>query len=162
MPRETGIKRVAENRKARHDYFIDDTFEAGIALVGTEVKSLREGRINLRDSYVEVRGPRTRRSSSSSAPTSAPTTRATSGTTTRCGARKLLLHRHEIEKIAGKVREKGYTVVPTKVYFKDGRAKVEIGLARGKKLHDKRHDIADRDAKRDIERALRGRGEDRR
>ena len=95
-----GIKRVAENRKARHDYFIDDTFEAGIVLVGTEVKSLREGRINLRDSYAEVQGSATRPSSSWSAPTSAPTTRATSGTTTRCGARKLLLHRHEIERIA--------------------------------------------------------------
>jgi SsrA-binding protein len=162
MPRETGIKRVAENRKARHDYFIDDTFEAGIALAGTEVKSVREGRINLRDSYVEVRG-------SAHAPELfligthiSPYDQGNIWNHDPLRPRKLLLHRHEIERIAGKVREKGYTVVPTKVYIKDGRVKVEIGLARGKKLHDKRHEIADRDAKRDIERALRGRGEDRR
>jgi SsrA-binding protein len=161
MPRENGIKRVAENRKARHDYFIDDTFEAGIALVGTEVKSLREGRINLRDSYVEVRG-------SAHAPELflvnahvSPYDQGNIWNHDPLRVRKLLLHRNEIEKIATKVREKGYTVVPTKVYFKDGRAKVEIGLARGKKLYDKRHDLADRDAKRDMQRALRGRGEDR-
>jgi SsrA-binding protein len=161
MPRETGIKRVAENRKARHDYFIDDTFEAGIALVGTEVKSLREGRINLRDSYVEVRG-------SAHAPELflvnahvSPYDQGNIWNHDPLRVRKLLLHRSEIEKIATKVREKGFTVVPTRVYFKDGRAKVEIGLARGKKLYDKRHDLADRDAKRDMQRALRGRGEDR-
>jgi len=162
MPQETGIKRVAENRKARHDYFIDATFEAGIALVGTEVKSIRDGRINLRDSYVEVTG-------SAHAPELfligahiSPYDRGNIWNHDPLRPRKLLLHRHEIERIAGKVRERGYTVVPTRVYFKEGRAKVEIGLARGKKLHDKRHDIAERDAKRDIERALRGRGEDRR
>ena len=162
MARETGIKRVAENRKAYHDYFIDETFEAGIALVGTEVKSLREGRINLRDSYVEVRGSATRPSSSSSAPTSAPTTRATSGTTTRCGRASCSCTGTRSSASPARCASAGYTVVPTKVYFKDGRAKVEIGLARGKKLYDKRHDMADRDAKRDVERALRGRGEDRR
>jgi SsrA-binding protein len=162
MPRETGIKRVAENRKARHDYFIDDTFEAGIALVGTEVKSLREGRINLRDSYVEVRG-------SAIAPELfligahiSPYDQGNIWNHDPLRARKLLMHRHEIERLAGKVREKGYTIVPTKVYFKDGRAKIEVGLGRGKKLYDKRHDMADKDAKRDMQRALRGRGEDRR
>ncbi|HET6474653.1 MAG TPA: SsrA-binding protein SmpB [Thermoleophilia bacterium] len=162
MPRETGTKRVAENRKARHDYFIGDTFEAGIALVGTEVKSIREGRINLRDSYVEVRG-------SAHAPELfligahiSPYDQGNIWNHDPLRPRKLLLHRNEIERIAGKVREKGYTVVPTRVYLKDGRVKVEIGLARGKQQHDKRHEIADRDAKRDIERALRGRGEDRR
>ena len=162
MPRDTGTKRVAENRKARHDYFIGDTFEAGIALVGTEVKSIREGRINLRDSYVEVRG-------SAHAPELfligahiSPYDQGNIWNHDPLRPRKLLLHRNEIERIAGKVREKGYTVVPTKVYLRDGRVKVEIGLARGKQQHDKRHEIADRDAKRDIERALRGRGEDRR
>ena len=160
MPRETGIKRVAENRKARHDYFLDDTFEAGIALAGTEVKSLREGRISLRDSYVEVRG-------SASAPELylvgahiSPYDQGNIWNHDPLRARKLLLHRAEIDRVAAKVRERGYTVVPTKVYFKDGRAKVEIGLARGKKLYDKRHDLAKRDAQRDVERALRGRGED--
>ena len=159
---ETGIKRVAENRKARHDYFIDDTFEAGIVLVGTEVKSLREGRINLRDSYVEVRG-------SAHAPELflvgahiSPYDQGNIWNHDPLRVRKLLMHRHEIERLAVKVREKGYTIVPTKVYLKDGRAKIEVGLGRGKKLYDKRHDMADKDAKRDMQRALRGRGEDRR
>jgi SsrA-binding protein len=162
MARETGIKRVAENRKARHDYFIDDTYEAGIALVGTEVKSLREGRINLRDSYVEVKG-------SAYAPELflvgahiSPFEQGNIWNHEPLRVRKLLLHKHEIERIAQRVRERGYTVVPTKVYFKDGRAKIEIGMARGKKLYDKRHDMAERDADRDMARALRGRGEDRR
>ena len=162
MARETGIKRVAENRKARHDYFIDDTYEAGIVLVGTEVKSLREGRINLRDSYVEVRG-------SAHAPELflvgahiSPYDQGNIWNHDPLRVRKLLMHRHEIERLAVKVREKGFTIVPTKVYLKDGRAKVEIGLGRGKKLYDKRHDMADKDAKRDMQRALRGRGEDRR
>jgi SsrA-binding protein len=160
MARETGIKRVADNRKAFHDFFIEEKVEAGIALVGTEVKSLREGRMNLRDSFVEVRG-------SAHAPELflvgahiSPYDRGNIWNHDPLRARKLLLHRHEIERIAGKVRERGFTVVPTRVYFKDGRAKVEIGLARGKKLYDKRHDLAKRDAQRDVERALRGRGED--
>lgn len=160
MARETGIKRVAENRKAYHDFFIDETYEAGIALVGTEVKSLRDGRINLRDSFVEVKG-------SAHAPELylvgahiSPFAQGNIWNHEPLRPRKLLLHRHEIERIAQRVRERGYTVVPTKVYFKDGRAKVEIGMARGKKLYDKRHDMAERDAKRDVERTLRGRGQD--
>jgi SsrA-binding protein len=162
MTKETGIKRVAENRKARHDYFIDDTYEAGIALVGTEVKSIRQGQINLRDSYVEVRG-------SAHAPELFlvgahinPYGQGNIWNHEPLRDRKLLLHRHEIERIAGRVHERGYTVIPTKAYLRDGRVKIEIGLARGKKLYDKRHDIAKRDAQRDMERALRGRGEDRR
>ena len=162
MPRETGIKRVAENRKARHDYFIDATFEAGIALVGTEVKSLREGRINLRDSYVEVRGSATAPELFLIGAHISPYDQGNIWNHEPLRARKPLMHRHEIERLAVKVREKGYTIVPTKVYFKDGRAKIEVGLGRGKKLYDKRHDMADKDAKRDMQRALRGRGEDRR
>lgn len=160
MPRETGIKRVAENRKARHDYFIDDTFEAGIALAGTEVKSLREGRINLRDSYVEVKGTAAAPELYLVGAHISPYDQGNIWNHDPLRRRKLLLHRAEIDRIATKVRERGYTIVPTKVYFKDGRAKVEIGLARGKKLYDKRHDLAKRDAQRDVERALRGRGED--
>jgi SsrA-binding protein len=160
MARETGIKRVAENRKARHDYFIDDTFEAGIALVGTEVKSLREGRINLRDSFVEVRGTAYAAQLFLVGAHISPYDRGNIWNHDPLRPRQLLLHRQEIDRIAQRVRERGYTVVPLKVYFKDGRAKVEIGLARGKKLYDKRHDIASRDAKRDVERALRGRGEE--
>jgi len=162
MARETGIKRVAENRKARHDYFIDDTYEAGIALVGTEVKSLREGRINLRDSYVEVKGPTHAPELFLVGAHISPFEQGNIWNHEPLRTRKLLLHKHEIERIAQRVRERGYTVVPTKVYFKDGRAKIEIGMARGKKLYDKRHDMAERDAKRDMQRALRGRGEDRR
>lgn len=160
MSRETGIKRVADNRKARHDYFIDDTFEAGIALVGTEVKSLREGRISLRDTYVEVRGPVGVPELYLVGAHISPYDQGNIWNHDPLRARKLLLHRSEIDRIAARVRQRGYTVVPTKVYFKDGRAKVEIGLARGKKLYDKRHDLARRDAQRDVERALRGRGED--
>ena len=157
MARETGIKRVADNRKAFHDYFIDETYEAGMALVGTEVKSLRNGRVNLRDSYVEVRG-------TAYAPELylinahiSPFEQGNIWNHDPLRPRRLLVHRQEIDRIAQRVRERGYTVVPTKVYFKDGRAKLEIGLARGKKLYDKRHDLAERDAKRDVERAMRGR-----
>ncbi len=154
MAWEKGIKRVAENRKAYHEYFIDDLFEAGIALVGTEVKSLRIGRINLRDSYVEVQG----RELVLVGAHISPFEQGNIWNHDPLRQRKLLLHRHEIDRIAQRVRERGYTVVPTKVYFKNGRAKVEIGLARGKKLHDKRQSIAARDAQRDVDRALRGRG----
>ena len=158
MPRETGIKRVAENRKARHDYFIDDTFEAGIALVGTEVKSLREGRINLRDTYVEVRGSARGPELYLVGAHISPYDQGNIWNHDPLRARKLLLHRSEIDRIAGKVREKGYTVVPTKVYFKDGRAKVALALARGKKLHDKRETlkrrVSEREAARDVSRGL--------
>lgn len=160
MARETGIKRVAENRKAFHDYFIDETHEAGMVLVGTEVKSLRAGRVNLRDSYVEVRGPVYHPELYLVNAHISPFEQGNIWNHDPLRPRKLLLHRQEIERIAQRVRERGYTVVPTKVYFKDGRAKVEIGLARGKKLYDKRQDMAERDAKRDVERVLRGRGED--
>jgi SsrA-binding protein len=156
MAREQGIKPVAGNRKAYHDYFIDETFEAGIELVGTEVKSLREGRVNLRDSYGEVKsgelfllGVHISPYEQGNVWNHDPLRR-----------RKLLLHRREIDRIAQKVNERGYTIVPTKLYFRDGRAKVEIGLARGKRLYDKRQDMARRDAQRDVERALRGRGEE--
>ena len=156
MARETGIKQVAGNRKAYHDYFIDETFEAGIVLVGTEVKSLREGRVNLRDSYAEVRNGELYLLGVHIS----PYTQGNVWNHEPLRPRKLLLHAREIDRIAGKVNERGYTIVPTKLYFKDGRAKVEIGLARGKKLYDKRADMAQRDAQRDVERALRGRGEE--
>jgi SsrA-binding protein len=157
MARETGIKRVAENRKARHDYFIDDTYEAGIVLVGTEVKSLREGRINLRDSYVEVKGPAHAPELFLVGAHISPFEQGNIWNHEPLRARKLLLHKHEIERIAQRVRERGYTVVPTKVYFKDGRAKVELGLAHGKKLYDKRADEKRRDDERDMQRAVRTR-----
>ncbi len=156
MPREQGQKAVALNRKARHDYFIDETVEAGLVLVGTEVKSLRAGRITLRDSHAEVRGGELYLVG-----VHIPVY-AEGGVWNHepMRVRKLLLHRREIDRLAVKVKERGYTLVPTKLYFKDGRAKVEIGLARGKKQYDKRHDLARRDAERSVERALRGRGEE--
>jgi len=151
-------KVVCRNRRARHDYEIEDTFEAGLVLVGTEVKSLREGRVNLRDSYAEVRNGELFLLGVHIS----PYTQGNVWNHEPLRPRKLLLHAREIDRIGSKVNERGYTIVPTKVYFKDGRAKVEIGLARGKKLYDKRADMAQRDAQRDVERALRGRGEDRR
>ena len=153
MARQTGMKLVAENRRARHDYHLLDRYEAGLVLQGTEVKSLREGRANLARAYADVRD----------------------GEVWLVGAhiatydqgnianhdpdrdRKLLLHSREIASLIGKVRERGLTLVPTKLYFKDGRAKVELALARGKERRDKRRDIARREADRQIERALKSR-----
>jgi SsrA-binding protein len=155
MAGETGIKLVASNRKAYHDYFVEETFEAGLALVGTEVKSLRDGRINLRDSYAEIRNGELFLVGVHISPYE----QGNLANHDPMRARKLLMHGREIERIIGKVNEKGFTIVPTKVYFKGSRAKVEIGLARGKRQYDKRADLAKKDAQRDMERALRSRGE---
>ena len=157
MARENGKKAavdlVVENRKARHDFFIEETYEAGIALVGTEVKALRAHKANLRDSYARVKdgeiflhgihigayAPAGQFSHKETRP------------------RKLLMHRREIDRLWGRVREKGYSIVPLQIYFKDGRAKVEVGLAKGKQLHDKREAIARKTTRREIERALKAR-----
>jgi SsrA-binding protein len=155
MVRETGIKQVAANRKAYHDYFVEETYEAGLALVGTEVKSLRDGRINLRDSFAEIRGHELYLVGVHISPYA----QGNLANHDPLRARKLLLHAREVDRIIGKVNERGYTIVPTKVYFKGSRAKVEIGLARGKRQYDKRADLAKKDAQRDMERALRSRGE---
>jgi SsrA-binding protein len=148
-----GEKLIAENRKARHDYHLVERFEAGLVLTGSEVKSLREGRASLQQAYADVRDGE------------AWLIGAHIDTYDQAGIanhepvrdRKLLLHRREIDSLFGKVREKGLTLVPTKLYFKDGRAKVEVALARGKDVRDKRRDIAKREADRQIERALKGR-----
>ena len=147
-------KLIADNRRARHEYHLLERVEAGLALTGTEVKSLREGQASLQRAYADLRD----------------------GELYLVGAhideyrqgnranheperdRKLLLHRSEIASLIGKVRERGFTLVPTRLYFKDGRAKVELALARGKERLDKRRDIARRDADRQIERALKSRG----
>jgi SsrA-binding protein len=149
------MKQVAANRKAYHDYFVEETYEAGLALVGTEVKSLRDGRINLRDSFAEIRGHELYLVGVHISPYA----QGNLANHDPLRARKLLLHAREIDRIIGKVNERGYTIVPTKVYFKGSRAKVEIGLARGKRQYDKRADLAKKDAQRDMERALRSRGE---
>jgi SsrA-binding protein len=146
-------KLIVDNRRARHDYHLSDRVEAGLALTGTEVKSLRNGQANLQRAYAEIRD----------------------GEAWLVGAhiaeyghgniqnhdpdrdRKLLLKRREIDSLAGKVRERGLTLIPTRLYFKDGRAKVELAVGRGKEAHDKRRDIAKRDAEREMDRALKAR-----
>ncbi|RVX47533.1 SsrA-binding protein [Nonomuraea polychroma] len=153
MPRETGRKVIAQNKRARHDYHVEDTFEAGLVLQGTEVKSLREGRASLVDGYASIDG-------NEAWLLNVHIPEYTQGTWTNHAARrkrKLLLHRKEIEKLAAKTKEGGLTIVPLALYFKDGRAKVEIGLARGKKDWDKRQSLAEQQAKREMARALRHR-----
>jgi SsrA-binding protein len=148
-PKETGRKLIAQNRKARHDYAIEDVFEAGMVLMGTEVKSLREGRASLVDSYATVRDGEVWLEN-------LHIPEYTQGTWTNHEPRrrrKLLLHRQEIEKLISKTKESGLTLVPLSLYFKDGKAKVEIALARGRKSYDKRQVMATRDANREIERA---------
>ncbi len=150
MAKETGRKLIAQNKKARHDYHIDDTYEAGIVLQGTEVKSLRAGRASLVDGFVDIDNGEVYLHQVH-IPTYAQGTWTNHEVRRR---RKLLLNRVEIDKIEAKVREKGFTVIPLALYFKDGRAKVEIALAKGKKFYDKRQSIAERTAKREAEIAV--------
>ena len=150
MSRAQGTKYIASNRKAYHDYSIEDTWEAGIVLTGTEVKALRAGRASLIDGFAEVEGGEVWMIGVHIAEYS-------QGTWTNHSPRrrrKLLLHRSEIDRIERKISEKGFTLVPLSLYFKDGRAKVEIGLARGKRQYDKRQTLAEKDARRDMERAI--------
>ncbi|NLM53963.1 MAG: SsrA-binding protein SmpB [Firmicutes bacterium] len=137
-------QRIAENRKARHDYHIEETIEAGIALQGTEVKSLRLGRVNLRDSYAKVENGEVFLHGVHISPYE----QGNRFNHDPLRVRKLLLHKREIRRLIGKTREEGYTLVPTKLYFKNGKCKVELALAKGKKLYDKRDAIARRDAER--------------
>jgi SsrA-binding protein len=153
MAKATGEKLIVDNRRARHEYHLSDRIEAGVVLGGTEVKALRDGKATLQQAYAEVRdgeawlvglhipeyGHGNRENHEPDRP------------------RKLLLHRREIDRLYGQVREKGFTLVPTRLYFKDGRVKAEIALARGKELRDKRRSVADRDARRQIERELKSR-----
>ena len=147
------MKVVCQNRKAFHDYFIEDTLEAGIALSGTEVKSLREGKANLKDSYVLVKGGEVFLLNCHISPYSHGNIMNHDPVRTR----KLLLHRQEIEKMSGKAAAKGYTLIPLKIYFKASFAKVEIGLAKGKRLFEKRDTIKEREARREIEKAMKNR-----
>ena len=150
MVKEKGRTLVAQNRKARYDFHIDDTFEAGLVLVGTEVKSLRAGRATLGDGFVDIDGGEAWLHG-------VHIPEYSQGTWTNHAARrkrKLLLHKTEIDKLERKISEKGFTIVPLSLYFKDGRAKVEIGLARGKKEYDKRHSLAERQASREKQQAL--------
>jgi SsrA-binding protein len=150
MARPSGEKLIIDNRRARHEYNLSDRVEAGVVLMGTEVKSLRGGEATFKQAYAEVRNgeawlvglhvPEYVEGNSANHDPDRP--------------RKLLLHRREIERLASSVAEKGFTLVPTRLYFKDGRVKVELALAKGKELRDKRRTMADRDAKRHIEREL--------
>ncbi|HIV23921.1 MAG TPA: SsrA-binding protein SmpB [Candidatus Merdiplasma excrementigallinarum] len=141
------VKLIANNKKAYHDYFIEDTYEAGIALAGTEVKSLRMGKCSIKESFIRIeKGEMLIYGMHIS-----PYEKGNIFNKDPLRTRKLLLHRYEIHKIGGKIREKGYTLVPLRVYFKGSLAKVEVGLARGKKLYDKRQDIAKKDMRREAE-----------
>lgn len=150
---EQGTKIIARNRRARHDYHIEDVVEAGLVLTGTEVKSLRAGRASLADGFGQI-------SDHEAWLHGVHIPVYTQGTWTNHEPRrprKLLMHRKEIDKLASATAERGLTLVPLSLYFKDGKAKVELALARGKRTYDKRHDLAERDAARDIDRALRRR-----
>ena len=155
MSKDKADKVVAQNRKARHDYFILDSFECGIVLTGTEIKSVRAGNLNLKDSYASLEGGELWLKGMHISPYE----KGTYYNHEPEHDRKLLLHKHELLRLRGKVREKGLTLVPLSVYIKEGRrAKVELALARGKAAHDKRDAMAERDAKRDIARATRRNG----
>ncbi len=143
------VKMVAENRKARHEYFIEDTFEAGMVLLGTEVKSLRNGRANLKDAYARIRNGEVYVYQMHIG----PYTHAYYDNHDPLRKRKLLLHRREINKLYGKVNEQGYALIPLQLYFRDGKAKLKLALAKGKKKYDKREAIRRRDEKRELDRA---------
>lgn len=153
-----GIKVVATNRKAGRDFHLEDRHEAGVVLTGTEIKSIRAGRVNLSDGYIQPRDGELWLLNVHVAPYD-PAGRYGHDP---LRPRKLLLHRREIDRLASRVRERGYTIVPTRLYLKGGRAKVEIALARGKRKYDKRAAIAKRDVQRDIDRALKERERGRR
>ncbi len=153
MARSTGTKLLAENRRARHEYHLLDRVEAGIALTGTEVKALRAGHLTLGRAFADIHGGEVYL-------VGAHIPEYAQGNIANHDPdrdRKLLLNRREIDSLVGKVQERGLTIVPTRLYFKDGRVKVELAVARGKEARDKRRDIAERDARRQIERALKDR-----
>ena len=144
------MKIVAQNKKAYHDYFILDTYEAGIELQGTEIKSIRKGSVNLKDSFIRIKNDEAFIENMHIAPYE----QGNRFNHEPLRTRKLLLHRKQIKKLQKEVKENGLTIVPTKLYFNTSKLKVEIALARGKKLYDKRQDLKEKDSKRDIERAL--------
>ena len=150
MPITKGTRQVAENRRARHDYFIEDTYECGIALVGTEVKSVRAGKVNLKDSYAQVKNGEMLLVGMHISPYDQGNIFNKDPFRTR----KLLLHKREIRKLNSLSQTDGYSLIPTRLYIRDGLVKVELAVAKGKKLYDKRADMAARDAQRDIQRAL--------
>ena len=154
MAIQKGVKSVANNRKAFHDYFIEDRYEAGIALSGTEVKSIRAGKVNLNDSFCQVKNGEL----FVYAMHISPYEKGNIFNRDPMRDRKLLMHKREILKLQAKIQQDGYALVPLSLYLKDSKVKVEIGLAKGKKLYDKRATAADRSAKREIDRAMKSQG----
>ncbi|OES46201.1 SsrA-binding protein SmpB [Domibacillus iocasae] len=152
MPKGEG-KVLAQNKKARHDYFIEETYEAGLVLLGTEIKAIRAGRVNLKDSFARIRNGELFVHNMHISPYEQGNIHNHEPLRTR----KLLLHRKQINALIGETKEAGYSIVPLKLYLKDGYAKLLIGLAKGKKKYDKRDDLKQKEAKRDIERAFRDR-----
>ena len=151
MAKKQGVKPVAENRKARHDYFIEETYECGIELKGTEVKSMRQGKVNLKESFAHVKDGEMLVEGMHISPYD----HGSYFNTDPLRPKRLLLHKNEIRKLAQQVQKQGYTLVPLNVYLKNGRMKLSLGVCVGKHLHDKRDAMAERTAKRDMERALR-------
>jgi len=145
-----GIKVISQNKKARHDYFIEQTIEAGIVLSGTEVKSIRQGKVSLKDSYATIKNGEVMINGMHISPYE----QGNIFNKDPLRERKLLLHKAEINKLIGYTQQKGFTLIPLQLYFKRGKVKVELGIAKGKKLYDKRADIAERDAKREIDRKI--------
>ncbi len=154
MPKQQGVKVVAQNKKARHDYFVEEAYECGMALHGTEVKSMRQGRVNLKESYAQaqngeifVHGMHI-----------SPYEQGNIHNIDPLRPKKLLMHKSEIRKLAAEVKRQGLALIPLQVYLKDGRMKLELGLCKGKKNYDKRDDAAEKDAERNMHRALRNQG----
>jgi len=156
MKKKKGIQPVVENRKARHEYHIEETYEAGLALVGTEVKSLRMGKGNLQDAYAVVKSGEVWVNNFHISPYE----QGNQFNHEPKRPKKLLLHKAEIRRLLALQKEKGYTLIPLKIFFKHGLAKMDLAVAVGKKLYDKRQDIAERDSKRYLERALKSKGRD--
>ncbi len=146
-----GIKPVADNRRARHDYFVEESYECGIELKGTEVKSMRQGRVNLKESFARVKDGQVFVDGMHISPYE----QGSIFNTDPLRPKRLLLHKSEIRKLQAQVMRQGMTLIPLKVYLKNSRMKLELGVCRGKHLHDKRDDLAERDARRDMERAMR-------
>lgn len=144
------MKIIATNKNAKFEYFIEETFECGISLKGTEVKSIRQGKMNINDSFAAIDNEEVYLKQAHISPYE----QGNRYNVDPMRVRKLLLHKHEIRKLIGKIKIKGYSLIPTKVYFNSGKVKVELALAKGKKLHDKRQDLAKKDANRRIEREL--------
>lgn len=151
---KSGTKQITVNRKARHDYFVLETFEVGIELVGTEVKAIRQGGVNLKDSWCSIDGGELFVKGMHISPYE----KGNIFNRDPFRVRRLLMHRREIMRLLGKVKQEGLTLIPLSLYFKSSRIKMELGLCKGKQLHDKRDDMARRDAKREIDRAMKQRG----